>query len=58
MAKYQYKVQQVPENYNAQDLEDALNSGGRSGWMLNQLVQIGTGSNIRFFVIAVKVLAQ
>lgn len=58
MAKYQYKVQQIPDNYNAQDVEDALNQGGRNGWMLNQIVQFGTGSNIKFFVIAVKVLAQ
>jgi len=58
MAKYKYKVQQVPPDYNAQDLEDALNLGGRSGWMLNEVIQFGTGSNIKFFVIAVKVLAQ
>ena len=58
MAKYQYKVQRVPDTYDAQDLEDALNQGGRNGWMLNQLVMVGKSPNEKFFVIAVKQLAQ
>lgn len=58
MAKYDYKVQQIPEGWSAQDLEDALKVGGRAGWMLQGLYQAGKAPNEKFFVIAVKVLAQ
>ena len=58
MAKYRYQVQQIPEGWNAQDFEDALNTGGKSGWLIQGLYTLGKSPNEKFFVIAVKVLAQ
>ena len=58
MAKYQYQVQQVPDAWNAQDFEDALNSAGKNGWMVQGLYTLGKAPNEKFFVIAYKVLAQ
>jgi len=58
MAKYDYKVQQIPEGWTSQDLEDALKTVGKQGWMLSGVYPAGKAPNEKFFVIAVKVLAQ
>ena len=58
MAKYKYQVQEIPEAWNAQDVEDAINQAGQNGWLVHGLYTLGKAPNEKFFVIAIKQLVQ
>lgn len=53
-AKYRYEVIQIPAGATIQQIKDNLNQAGQNGWLLSQIVQIGT--NVYF--VGVKTLSQ
>lgn len=52
--KYKYQVQQIPPGANAQQIEDFLNNAGQNGWLVVQVISVGTS----MFVMAVKALSE
>lgn len=50
--KLKYQVQEIPPQWTAQQVEDALNNAGQSGWEVVQFVAFGN----KIYVIAKRVL--
>lgn len=58
MAKYDYRVDIVPQGWDDTDVENALKQLGRLGWMLQGIYTVGPAGNPIYLAILYKVLAQ
>lgn len=58
MAKYDYRVDIVPQSYDDDDLENALKQLGRLGWMLQGIYTVGNPAQPTYVAILYKILAQ
>ena len=54
MAKYDAKVVEIPSGATQAQIESALKNAGLNGWIIQQVVQVGS----KYFAILYKTLVQ